>query len=158
MTAPNMKMMLRMLRRRVCFPCGVMRSVRRRGMFVFSSLLIVFCMFGPCVGGCPYGWRSACCPLLLGGGARGGREKSGHNLFNKYVEHCLFRYHPRRCAPHPSFPKEGTTLGVRCVFVVVRADTGVCPYRWMPTTLVRNSPPFTGGAGGGSALTAPARR
>ena len=55
---------------------------------------------------CPYGWMSACGPLLLGGGVRGGREKSGHNVLNKYVEHCL-----SATTPHPSFPKEGTTLG-----------------------------------------------
>ncbi len=33
--------------------------------------------------------------------------------------------------PNPSSPEEGSTLGVRCLFV--RADTGVCPYGWMQT-------------------------
>ena len=36
-------------------------------------------------------------------------------------------------------------LGRRWVFAIVRADTGVCPYAWMPTTLARNSPPYGGG-------------
>ena len=35
-------------------------------------------------------------------------------------------------------------LGRRWVFVVVRADTGVCPYGWMSTTLGAWLPPFWG--------------
>ena len=49
-------------------------------------------------------------------------------------------------------------------FVIVRADTGVCPYGWMWTTLARDSPPSEGrgrfppplreGLGGGSFIYA----
>ena len=51
------------------------------------------------------------------------RQQCSTYLFNRLCPY-LFRYHPRRSAPCPSFPKEGTTLAVR-------ADTGVCPYGWM---------------------------
>jgi len=35
-------------------------------------------------------------------------------------------------------------LGRRWVLVIVRADTGVCPYGWMSTTLGAWLPPFWG--------------
>ena len=34
-------------------------------------------------------------------------------------------------------------------FVIVRADTGVCPYGWVSTTLARDSPPLREGLGVG---------
>ena len=53
----------------------------------------------------PYGRLSACCPLLLEGGARGGREKYGPYLFYRSSIVCS------ATTPHPSSPEEGTTLG-----------------------------------------------
>ena len=58
---------------------------------------------------CPYGWLSACCPLLLGGGVGGGREKYCHYLFLYFYRSSIVC---SATTPHPSFPKEGTTLGV----------------------------------------------
>ncbi len=74
---------------------------------------------------------SACCPLLLEGGVRGGREEqcSTYCFYIGCDRFCLATT-PRRCAPHPSSPEEGTTLGARmsdhagCLFYVFARRRG----------------------------------
>ena len=74
---------------------------------------------------------SACCPLLLEGGVRGGREEqcSTYCFYIGCDRFCLATT-PRRCAPHPSSPEEGTTLGARmsdhagCLFNVFARRRG----------------------------------
>ena len=50
-----------------------------------------------------------CCPLLLGGGVWGGREKYGPNLFYLFGQ-ALFAIATTPSYGHPSSPEEGTTL------------------------------------------------
>ena len=65
-----------------------------------------------------------CCPLLLEGGVRGGREKYGPNLFYLFGQ-ALFAIATTPSYGHPSFPKEGTTrLNVFYVFARRRGDFG----------------------------------
>ena len=59
---------------------------------------------------------AGCRPVVPSFGKEGlgvvARQQCSTYLFNRLCPY-LFRYHPRRCAPHPSFPKEGTTLDAR---------------------------------------------
>ena len=104
-------------------------------------------------GVCPYSWVAACGPLLLEGGVGGGRDKYGHYQLLNWSSIVVSlpslaprppsqmgicsplwgRSHIDGCSNGPSRPGGGDHAG--CQLPDVRADTGVCPYVWMSTTL-----------------------